>query len=184
MFHEALHEIVTRLAKARTQGLVERFALIGGLAVSIWAEPRATHDLDFAVALQAGSPQSLAAFLHGTYRAGEPGDPLLGVITACSGMDEKAIPVQLIFLPRVLSMVAFERMREVSVLACTVPVVAWESLVLLKLYAGGPRDLLDAKQIYMAQSPDAAARAMVAALAERAGLMEEWEQFRIQMVKS
>jgi hypothetical protein len=99
-------------------------------------------------------------------------------------MDEKAIPVQLIFLPRVLSMVAFERMREVSVLACTVPVVAWESLVLLKLYAGGPRDLLDAKQIYMAQSPDAAARAMVAVLAERAGLMEEWEQFRIQMVKS
>jgi hypothetical protein len=42
MFHEALHEIVARLTKARAQGLVDRFALISGLAVSVWAEPRVT----------------------------------------------------------------------------------------------------------------------------------------------
>jgi hypothetical protein len=178
MFQEALHDIVSRLVAARTQGLLEQFALIGGLAVSVWAEPRATRDLDFAVALQAGSPQSLADFLHGTYRAGDPGDPLRGVITASSGMDERTIPVQLIFLPRSLSTVVFERMHDVKVLDCVVPVVGWEPLVLLKLYAGGPRDLLDAKQIYAAQSPGAAAMAAVTALAKRAGLSEEWDQFR------
>ncbi|ULA63388.1 MAG: hypothetical protein LZF86_110083 [Nitrospira sp.] len=182
MFQEALHDIVERLAKARTQGLLEQFALIGGLAVSVWAEPRATRDIDFAVALQAGSPQSLAEVLRGTYRAGDLGDPLLGVITASSGMRERTIPVQLIFLPRRLSAVVFERMQEVTVLGCVVPVVAWESLVLLKLYAGGPRDVLDAKQICAAQAPDAGALTAVATLANRAGLSEEWEQFRFRIV--
>lgn len=182
MFQEALHDIVARLARARTQGLLEQFALIGGLAVSVWAEPRATRDLDFAVALQAGSPQLLADFLHGTYRAGEPGDPLRGVITASSGMDERTIPVQLIFLPRSLSAVVFERMHDVTVLGGVVPVVAWEPLVLLKLYAGGPRDLLDAKQICATQAPDAGALAFVATLAKRAGLSEEWDQFQHRIV--
>ena len=181
MFQEALHDIVARLARARTQGLLEQFALIGGLAVSVWAEPRATRDLDFAVALQAGSPQSLADVLHGTYRAGDPDDPLRGVITASSGMADRMIPVQLIFLPRSLSRVVFERIHDVNVLGCVVPVVAWEPLVLLKLYAGGPRDLLDAKQICATQAPDTSALASVATLAKRAGLSEEWDQFRRRM---
>ena len=177
MFQESLDDIVPRLEEARSLGLLEHYALIGGLAVSFWAEPRATQDLDFAVAVGRRSPHSLATFLHGTYRPGEPDDPLQGVVLTSGGKDEHAVPVQLVFLPRLLSDLVLEEIHTAMLLGCSVPVVAWERLVLLKLYAGGPRDLLDAKQILDTQSPNAAALAALDALAQRADLTDEWEQF-------
>ena len=40
-----------------------------------------------------------------------------------------------------------------SVLGCSVPVISWEGLILLKLYAGGPQDLLDAQHILTVRQP-------------------------------
>lgn len=177
MFQESLNDIVRRLEEARSLGLLDHYALIGGLAVSFWAEPRATHDLDFAVAVGHESPYSLATFLHGTYRPGEPDDPLRGVVLTNAGKDQHAVPVQLVFLPVSLSDLVFEDLRRATLLHCNVPVVAWDRLVLLKLYAGGPRDLLDAKQILDTQSPNPAVMTTLGALAQRAGLADEWEQF-------
>lgn len=76
MFQEALTEILSRLETARNRGLLQAYALIGGFAVSAWGVPRATQDIDFAVAIGSANPQALATFLGGRFEAGEPDDPL------------------------------------------------------------------------------------------------------------
>lgn len=183
MFQDALTHIIARLDEARARGLLDQYALIGGLAVSVWAEPRATQDLDFAVALRAGSPQALASFLQGTYQPGEPGDPFQGVIATSSGPSEGPVPVRVIFLPAKLSALVFEHLHHAKLLGCDVPIVSWKALVLLKLYAGGPREVLDAQQIFEAQSPTSSGFADLRALAQRIDLVEEWEEFLKQVRK-
>ena len=63
MFAQALTEIVRRLEDARTHHLLDQYALIGGLAVAAWGVPRATHDLDFALALGSADPAALSRAL-------------------------------------------------------------------------------------------------------------------------
>ncbi len=79
MFAQALTDIIRRLEEAKALGLVEQYALIGGFAVSAWGVPRATHDLDFALALGAVEPAALARSLKADFHAGDPSDPLRGV---------------------------------------------------------------------------------------------------------
>ena len=62
MFQEALADILSRLETARTRGLLRTYALIDGLAVRPGV-PRATQDIDFAVATGPAGPRALAAFV-------------------------------------------------------------------------------------------------------------------------
>ena len=71
MFDQALTEIVRRLEDARTHHLLDQYALIGGLAVAAWGVPRATHDLDFALALGSADPAALSRALNARFQAGE-----------------------------------------------------------------------------------------------------------------
>ena len=106
--------------------------------------PRATNDIDFAVAIEAADPQALAIFLGGRFEAGEADDPLRGVVHTSIQVGSTAVSLQLIFPPPALTEVAFGHVETLSVLERMVPVVSWQALVLLKLYAGGPQDTLDA----------------------------------------
>ena len=58
MFQEALAEILSRLETARSRGLLSRYALIGGFAVSAWGLPRATQDFDFTIAIDQADPHA------------------------------------------------------------------------------------------------------------------------------
>jgi hypothetical protein len=71
VFQEALAEILSRLETAQRRGLLSRYALIGGFAVSAWGVPRATQDIDFAIAIAQADPKALATFIGGRYQAGE-----------------------------------------------------------------------------------------------------------------
>jgi hypothetical protein len=65
LLFEALAQIVSRLEE---QGA--RAALLGGLAVSAWTEPRFTRDVDLAVAVQTDSEAErlVHQLVHGGYR--------------------------------------------------------------------------------------------------------------------
>lgn len=65
MLQEALTEILSPLEAAQNRRLLQAYALIGGFAVSAWGMPRATNDIDFAVAIVAADPQALPIFLEG-----------------------------------------------------------------------------------------------------------------------
>lgn len=173
MFREALIEIIRRLDQAQDRKLVQSYVLVGGFAVSVWGTPRATHDIDLAVALGSADPARLATHLKASYHPGDPDDPLRGVFRVELPIGEQVAPVQLIvFQPR-WGEVVFRRVETLSVLGCQIPVVNWQALVLLKLYAGGPVDLQDARDIVAVRRPSPPERKDLAAQAEALGLAEE-----------
>lgn len=173
MFPEVLSQIIARLERARENRLLRTYALIGGFAVSAWGVSRATQDIDLAVALGTSAPSALAAHLDGTYEAGDADDPLGGVFRLTIESDAQEVPVQLIVLRPNWADEVFRDIETVKLLGCTVPIVNWRSLVLMKLYAGGPIDLQDAKGIIMVRKPGAAEQESLIAQANRLGLAQE-----------
>ena len=181
MFQEALAEILSRLETAQSRGLLSRYALIGGFAVSAWGVPRATQDIDFAIAIAQADPKALAAFIGGRYQAGEPDDPLRGVVVVSIEVEHEPISLQLLFFPSLLTELAFRHVETLSVLGCSVPVVSWPVLIILKLYAGGPRDLLDVHQLLKVRRPQANDVQEIESMAQVAGVLSEWKNLWKQM---
>lgn len=175
MFAQALSEIVRRLDDAKARHLLEQYALIGGFAVSAWGVPRATHDVDFALALGSSDTSALARHLRAEFESGEPDDPLRGIFRMSVTVDDFSIPIQLVLLPPVWNAIIFHDVESLPIVGCSVRVVSWQALILLKLYAGGPQDLLDAQQILAVRQPTPTERQAVAALADKVGLLPAWQ---------
>lgn len=173
MFQEVLNQIIGRLDRARENRLIHAYALVGGFAVSAWGVARATQDIDLAVALGTSEPKALAAHLGATYEPGDADDPLRGVFRLVIESEGGEVPVQLLVLPPKWADEVFGGIEPVKVLSCTVPVVNWQSLVLMKLYAGGPVDLQDARGIIAVQQPSTADRQSLIARADVLGLSQE-----------
>lgn len=173
MFPEVLNQVSTRLEQARKNGLLQAYALIGGFAVSAWGVSRATQDIDLAVALGTSAPQALSAHLGATYEAGDADDPLQGVFHLTVENNGHEVPVQLIVLRPKWADVAFKGITTLNILGGAVPVVNWQALVLLKLYAGGPIDLQDARSVVAVRNPNAAERDSLIAQADALGLGQE-----------
>jgi hypothetical protein len=174
VFEEALTKVLSRLETARAQGLLGDYALIGGFAVAAWGVPRATQDIDFAVAIGSKDPYVLAEYMDGQYDIGGVDDPLKGVIRATVTVASGSVPLQLVFLPSVFTDAIFHQVETLSILNHRVPVVKWDVLLLLKLYAGGPQDMLDARQILKIRQPSTVEIQAVGNLAGRLGVLEEW----------
>ncbi len=173
MFPEALSQIIASLDQAREKRLIQSYALVGGFAVSAWGVARATQDIDLAVALGTSEPKALATYLGATYEPGDADDPLRGVFRLARKSEGREIPVQLIVLRPKWADEVFRRIETVKVLGCVVPVVNWQSLVLMKLYAGGPVDLQDARSIIAVRKPNTADRKSLIAQANVLGLAQE-----------
>jgi hypothetical protein len=173
VFPEALNKIIGHLEQARGKRLLQSYALVGGFAVSAWGVARATQDIDLAVALGPSEPMALAAHLGATYQPGDVDDPLGGVFRLVLTCEGQEVPVQLIVLQPKWADVAFRGVETLKVLGCAVPVVNWQALVLMKLYAGGPVDLQDARSIVAVQKPNTADRNNLIAQADALGLSQE-----------
>ena len=141
MFEKAIAESSKKLKNAQAEGLLDSFALIGGFAVSYWAKPRATSDIDYVIFSQ--SLEELSEHLNAELRMGDLNDPLEGIIN----FSLRSIPVQLIQCYPAWNEFVFEALSYKKINNSNVPFVDWKSLVLLKLYAGSALDLEDAKLI-------------------------------------
>ncbi|MBH0203036.1 MAG: hypothetical protein HP496_12285 [Nitrospira sp.] len=141
--------------------------------MSAWGVARATEDIDLAVALGTSDPQALAAHLGATYEPGGIDDPLRGVFKLSLKCEGQEVPVQLIVLPSKMAAIAFNGVETLTVLGYSVPVVNWQALVLLKLYAGGPVDLQDARSIVAVRKPKGIDRENLIAQADALGLAQE-----------
>ncbi|MBY0249626.1 MAG: hypothetical protein K2Q17_18390 [Nitrospiraceae bacterium] len=173
MFSEILGQINTRLEQARKEGLLQAYALIGGFAVSAWGVSRATQDIDLAVVLGTSEPRALAAYLSATYEAGDADDPLQGVFHLTIEYKGQGVPVQLIVLRPKWINVVFNGIETLKVLGCAVPVVNWQALVLMKLYAGGPVDVQDAKSVMEVRNPSTEDKNRLVAQADELGIGQE-----------
>ena len=157
MFERVLKKAVKRLSQAKSKKKLESFGVVGGLAASRWGYPRATLDIDFFISLGERSLKELAESLGGKLRKGGIDDPLLATISFDEEDELGAIPIQLLQFPPSWEEVAMEGMVSETIDGTEIPFVGWKALVLLKLYAGGPIDLEDARNILKVVAPSTAA---------------------------
>lgn len=135
----------------------------------------------FAIAIDQADPKAVATFIGGRYQADEPDDPLRGVVAPSIEVEHEPISLQMVCFPSLLTELVFRHVETISVLKCSVPVVSWPVLIILKLYAGGPHDLLDVHQILKVRRPQANDVQEIESMAQVAGVLTEWRNLWEQM---
>jgi len=161
---QKLNQALDVLTALRADGYINGFTLIGGLAVSAWSPPRATMDVDFLVLVESTNLIHLVkalcdAGLNAELRRGGYDDPVPCLIRADS--------LDIIVATKKYEAEAIEQSIVVDVLGRDIPVASPEYLIILKLKAGGPRDILDVQEILAANLVD---RVLLAELAARYGV--------------
>jgi hypothetical protein len=152
-------ESALRRAVADLDALKIRWALVGGLAVSVRAVPRFTKDLDFAVAV-AGDPEAEDV----VHRLGGRGyrpvglleqeyvERMSGVRLERGGSD---VVMDLLFASSGIESEVVAAATRLKVLPqLTAPVATTGHLIALKVLAGRNQDLTDLEALLPAASPD------------------------------
>lgn len=122
--------------------------------MSVSGYVRGTDDLDFAISLGGVPARQLADILGGQYMSGGQSDPLRGVIkVAIPSTDGPTIQVDLVIFPARWNRVLFESLQSVRIGELRIPIVPWQALILTKVYAGGPQDMLDAVELTRIRRP-------------------------------
>jgi hypothetical protein len=154
---EALRIIVGELERLEIP-----YALIGALAMAPHNVIRATEDVGVLIGRSAPEMGDLASRIQSLGYKLEVSkaafdDPPGGVIIVQVPTSSGEFPCDLIFPARPWQASAVTNAVAVQMEGFSVRVVRARELFLLKLYAGGPQDLLDAAQLYEIQ--DSAAKA-------------------------
>lgn len=129
------------------------YILIGGYAVAVWGSVRATKDIDFLANIPSNIILQVIERLksHGfvvTYKSGSFRDPVLGVIKLKFKIGENKEALELLLGIRKMPPNIYLRFEKIHVMGIEIPVVSPEDLIVLKLLAGGPVDIHDARNIY------------------------------------
>lgn len=128
------------------------YAVIGALAVSVHGSIRATTDADVLISMAAAKLAQLqrafrkAGFTSQLQR-GEADDPIPALLAVT---DKYGNRVELMAGLRGLDRAAFARAISVSFLDSSLRVVGREDLIAMKCFAGGPLDILDARNVLKA----------------------------------
>jgi predicted nucleotidyltransferase len=127
------------------------YMLIGGLAVGIWAEPRATVDIDFLVAIGLDDFDALRYKLIESRRFVFIHDKPMNFgkvsflrATLKSNTD---ISVDFLFVDDVFKREALNRKKEIQLTDFLLNIATPEDLIILKLLSGRQQDRLDARKI-------------------------------------
>lgn len=161
MLLQKLSQAIDVLTPLRDDGCISGFALIGGLAVSAWSPPRATMDVDLLVLVEPYNLKHLVkalcdAGMNAELRRGGVDDPVPCLI--------RADFLDIIVATKKYEAEAIEQSISVNIAGRDIPVTSPEFLIILKLKAGGPRDLLDVQELLASNLVD---RALLAELAVR-----------------
>ena len=153
--HDALDVVCEFLDRAKFP-----YALAGGMAVSIWGEPRATYDVDLVVAADSSEPDDLlvairsepAFFLDPQTL---PMPPEMNIIRAHlldkNSSEPAIILVDLLLLNSVFAASLQARRVAMNVAGRERWVCSCEDLIILKLISGRVKDLEDVRGILRVQ---------------------------------
>jgi hypothetical protein len=126
-------------------------AIVGALAVSYYGVPRSTVDADAAIWLQGTGKNAndiQGAMVDAGYEArlsrGESDDPISAVLII---EDSLGNAVDLLIGVRGMDPNAVERCLTTPMLNSIVRVIGAEDLIAMKLFAGGPQDVMDVRGI-------------------------------------
>lgn len=171
------HQAIDVLESACGAEGIDGYALIGGLAVSVWSTPRATEDIDILVLV--AHDKGLESFTEALrtkgiefqLHRGSVDDPVPLLVTA----EIAGIPLDCIIATKKWEAEAVQRAVGIEFMGKTVRVLAPEYLIAMKLKAGGPQDLLDAARIVEQSKYD---RELLDALAKRLQVTKRLEKLR------
>lgn len=129
-----------------------RHALIGGVAIGVWVEPRATKDIDFVISAQLGDVDELLGAARAAgfdVREDEVERLKRSHMTRIWATDSEGDPFMIDLLlnehPFYASLLARSRSQRLG--DCEVRVASSEDLLLLKLLAARPQDAVDAARL-------------------------------------
>lgn len=158
-FAGALHDLQKLLLDASLDLKIPiRFALIGGLAVSAWGVVRATEDVDF-LADSSPSPLRNLAVRHAMqkriegrgytaeWRVGGTDDPIPLLLRVGMPRPAYGLGADILWAHKRWQREALQRTIALRVSRMEVFVLHPEDLILMKLEAGGPQDLLDVETL-------------------------------------
>lgn len=161
----ALRELHRLLEETGSQlQLTLRFALLGGLAVSTWGVIRATQDIDIIAdcepspighpGLRAKIKESLEARNCSVeWRAGDYEDPIPLLLRVELSATFRSVSGDIVWAHKHWQREAVKRAINVEIEGTDIPVLHPEDLILMKLDAGGPQDLLDVKELLTVGQP-------------------------------
>jgi len=143
---QSLKEVCSFLDEAAVE-----YILVGGLAVGIWAEPRATVDIDFLVSIHINDVEDLKQRLTESNRFVFIYDKpmVFGKITFLRATikSNTDISVDFLFADDEFKNRALQRKESVKVNDFSVNISSPEDLIILKLLSGREQDRLDARKI-------------------------------------
>lgn len=132
-----------------------RYALVGGLAVGIWAAPRATVDIDFLVAVKSAEFGALVERLRKSGRFlfihERPMTFQRVSLLRATLKSNPDITVDFLFADDEFKQEALNRSSAVSLGDYSVTIPSPEDLILLKLLSGRPLDRIDAENVIETQ---------------------------------
>lgn len=153
-------------------------ALIGGVALGFHGVARATLDSDVLVAdratLTADFWRDLSALPPPQIRLGDADDPLLGVIR----FESADGPVDVVAIAGNWVREVVDRRIHTSVRGQRLAVVDRADLIVLKLYAGGPQDLLDVQLLLQSDDRDLPAEVEARIAGGPASARSAWAELR------
>lgn len=180
-FKHVLPRIIKVLDTFKKNGLIQGYALIGGMAVAARGFPRATKDIDFLInAEESFFRKELVEQLGAkgykvkTYK-GDFDDPLRGLIRILDGEESPLIDLFLIYTKWQKDIV--DSAQEITLGEVSVPVATAQDLIMLKLKAGSARDLLDAEELVKVLSVSGRLdKSRLFSLAKKAGVDKKLER--------
>lgn len=165
-FARSVHALQKLLRDASSElRLPLRFGLIGGLALSAWGVVRATEDIDL-LADSTPSPirdmdvrRGMAVFLEergckAEWRVGDADDPIPLLLRLRLPRQLGGVGVDILWAHKRWQQEALTQAIEIRVSRMKLSVLHPESLILMKLDAGGPQDLLDVEALLVNPPPE------------------------------
>ena len=146
------------------------YAVVGAMAAAVHGVLRASFDADALLSIGTAGLKELergfqAAGFKTDLRRGDMGDPIGAVLTLRDNFENR---VDLLVGIRGFDPMAFSRAIEVSLDGESLKFVGLEDFVAMKLFAGGPQDVVDARSALEA-APEPPNRELLEKLASRYG---------------
>ncbi len=147
-----LKKIIKILAKAKDEKSLEGYSLIGGFAVSARARPRATRDIDFLIeAKSCFYTDSLPDLLKNTGYSfkiftSNFSDPLHKLVRIYDKEENEIVDLIPVFWKWQQEVIQNSEEIEIAP-KVIVPIAQAEDLIVLKLKAAGPQDLVDIQNL-------------------------------------
>ena len=150
-----LKRLSLELQKLQKEGELKGYGLIGALAIAAYASPRATRDIDFMVSAECDFffkvfPEILKkkGYKIKVFKGGI-NDPVNGLVRIYDKEDgtelADIIPVMWNWQDEIVAAA-----EKVKIFDISIPVVRVEDLIVLKLKAGGPQDMIDVEELLKA----------------------------------